>query len=186
MNRLSINISGYIYVADLYSIEDNISINKDFIMIRSLSLIENDVYNNEIFVIDKDIYDLNKESIIYPVVNEVERYSQNISDFLDINNFNSSEFYDNEGNITGQTNARRPKSSLQLQGLGHMQAIAEYDDITGENKIKFDYDLHSAVSNEQFTLDSNAKYNLAVVDGQIKMQKYVPISLKVSSLPVCY
>lgn len=99
MNRLSINISGYIYVADLYSIEDNISINKDFIMIRSLSLIENDVYNNEIFVIDKDIYDLNKESIIYPVVNEVERYSQNISDFLDINNFNSSEFYDNEGNI---------------------------------------------------------------------------------------
>ena len=99
MNRLSINISGYIYVADLYSMEDNISINKDFIMIRSLSLIENDVYNNEIFVIDKDIYDLNKESIIYPVVNEVERYSQNISDFLDVNNFNSTEFYDSERNI---------------------------------------------------------------------------------------
>ena len=56
MNRLTINISGFEYIGDLYSIEDNVNIKKDFIMIRSLSLIEDSLYNNEIYIIDKDIY----------------------------------------------------------------------------------------------------------------------------------
>jgi hypothetical protein len=99
VNRLTINISGFEYIGDLYSIEDNVNIKKDFIMIRSLSLIEDSLYNNEIYIIDKDIYTDNFNTIIYPVANEIERYSKNINSFLDSNNLNTTEFYDDKGNI---------------------------------------------------------------------------------------
>lgn len=164
-----------------YLIETGFSIQKKFVIVDSSK------FNDEAFDYIKELVDAAGSILFVSDTKKIYVHGRYFGgdifqdDLLYFTNFVS---YDNEGNITGQTTARRPKSSLQLQGLGHMQAIAEYDDITGENKIKFDYDLNSAVNNEQFTLDSNAKYNLAVVDGQIKMQKYVPISLKVSSLPV--
>jgi hypothetical protein len=98
--------------------------------------------------------------------------------------FNQFETFNEEGLKTGITAAQHAKSTMEFHGGEHMTLFAEYDNITGANRVHFDYDLNNAVNKDRFTIDQNAQYNLAVVDGKVKMEKYIPINITMSSLPI--
>lgn len=86
--------------------------------------------------------------------------------------------------VNGVINATKPKSNLDIRGKGHIVLSGNYDETTGKNTMDINYDLVSAVDTEKFTIDEKAKYNLEVVDGKIKMIKYIPAFVKMSSLPL--
>jgi hypothetical protein len=88
---------------------------------------------------------------------------------------------DGDGNASS-TSAHHPKSKLTFKTNGHLNATAIYKEDTGENEINFDYDLDGAVNNEEFQIDAKSFYSLNVVDGQIKMNKYTPISISLRNL----
>jgi hypothetical protein len=96
------------------------------------------------------------------------------------NELNFSDVYESAGTIE----AKQAKSNLNIRGKGHIKLNADYDETTGVNTMSIDYNLTSAVNTERFTIDENAKYNLEVVDGKIKMIKYIPPFVKMSSLPL--
>lgn len=88
---------------------------------------------------------------------------------------------DGDGNKTS-TSAHHPKSKLTFKTDGHLNATAVYKEETGENEINFNYDLDGAVNNEEFQIDAKSFYSLNVIDGQIKMNKYTPLSVSLQKL----
>lgn len=98
--------------------------------------------------------------------------------------FTTFEVYNKDNELVGFTTATRPKSTLKIKGGEHVDLSAQYNDATGESLMEINYNLSNAVNTERFTMEQNAKYNLAVVDGQIQMIKYVPANITLSSLPV--
>lgn len=95
--------------------------------------------------------------------------------------FTEFEAIDGDGNKTS-TAAHHAKSKLTIKTDGHLNATAEYKEETGENEIKFNYDLESAVNKDEFQIDAKSFYSLNVVDGQIKMEKYTPLSILLPGL----
>lgn len=91
----------------------------------------------------------------------------------------------NADNIyTGSTTAVAPKSNLVLKGKSHLSTKAIFDpERLDKNIIEFDYKLQDAVNTNFVEIDGN-RYNLVVENDQIKLNKYVPMKVVCSSLPV--
>lgn len=100
--------------------------------------------------------------------------------------FTEFEAIDGDGNKSS-TSAQHPKSKLTFKTDGHLNATAVYKEDSGENEINFNYDLDGAVNKEEFQFDPKSLYNLNVVNGQIKIEKYTPISISLPKLnPIEY
>ncbi len=95
--------------------------------------------------------------------------------------FTEFEAIDGDGKKSS-TSAHHPKSKLTFKTDGHLNATAIYKEDTGENEINFNYDLDGAVNKDEFQIDAKSFYSLNVVDGQIKMEKYTPLSISLPSL----
>lgn len=98
--------------------------------------------------------------------------------------FTQFKTYDNNDNFTGEAFATHAKSTLEFRGGEHVNLYANHDVLTGKNYINIGYDLNSAVNDERFTIEENAQYNLGIENGKIKMIKYIPAHIKLSSLPL--
>lgn len=86
--------------------------------------------------------------------------------------------------LTGETTAISPKSNLVIKGKSHLSAKAIFTPENYEkNIIEFDYKLKDAVNTNFVEIDGN-RYNLVVEDDQIKLNKYEPMKVICSSLPV--
>ena len=162
-------------------------IDSGFMIIKKLVMVDSTDYTPEAFDYILELADL-VGSIVF--VSDSKKIYANGRYFggdifqADLLYFTDFITTNENGNITGISSAKHPKSTLNIKTKGHLQAKADYDETTGKNSIEFNYDLNSAVDTEQFTMDSNAKYNLAIVDGKIKMIKYIPCGVNLSSLPI--
>lgn len=162
-------------------------IDSGFMIIKKLVMIDSTEYTPEAFDYILGLADL-VGSIVF--VSDSKKIYANGRYFggdifqADLLYFTDFRTLDENGVVTGVSSAKHPKSILDIKTYGHLKSFADYDESTGANSIDFYYDLNSAVDTEEFTMDSNAKYNLAVVDGKIKMVKYVPCKITLSSLQI--
>lgn len=101
----------------------------------------------------------------------------------DLQYFTYLHTYDENGWPTGVTTANEARDRLYIKGQTHVLPKAIYNEVNGNNELIIDYDLKAAVNDEVFELDMNAEYNLEVVDNQITMNKYIPLSLAVINDP---
>lgn len=96
MIRHTLDINGYIYVADLYDADIDMPDEqhvKNFVMLREFTLINNVVCDNDIYFIDTDIFseyieDIKKsdreisDKIVFPIINsKVSGYSRHYNDY---------------------------------------------------------------------------------------------------------
>lgn len=162
-------------------------INSGFDIIKKLVMIDSTIYTPEAFEYILSLVD--SRGAICFVSDSKKIYAQGRYFGGDIFQADLLYFTDfaavaNNGIIKSKTSAKHPKSTLYLQGLGHVVTNAIYDDETGANTVTFDYNLSNAVNKDSFTIDTNAEYKLDVVNGQVKMIKYVPCKVILSSLDV--
>ena len=80
--------------------------------------------------------------------------------------------------------AEEQKETLRLKGINNLDIYAEEEYVNGEKlkTIIFNYDVSNVVNTSVFTIDDNtAQFNLEIKDGQINVNKYVPMRVELGA-----
>lgn len=101
MIRQHINIGSYPYICDLYKYGEINNISKEYVMLRNIAVYNTIFFDNDIFFVDKDFISTNEQGknvydCIYPIPNEIERFTTNINKFLQLGNTTPYLLYDEE------------------------------------------------------------------------------------------
>lgn len=162
-------------------------IDKQFMITKKFVVIDSSLYTPEAFEYIKELITFAGSIMFISDTKKIFARGKYFGGDIfeaDLLYFTQFETYNEYGNLTGQTDAKHAKSTLEFRGGKHVDLLANYDSVTGNNSINIDYNLDRAVNKERFTIEENAQYNLGVVDGQLKMIKYIPANVKLSSLPL--
>lgn len=99
MIRQHINVGSYPYICDLYKYGELNNISKEFVMLRNIAVYNTIFFDNDIFFVDKDFITKNEQNknvydCIFPIPNEIERFTTNIGKYLQLGNTSPYLLYD--------------------------------------------------------------------------------------------
>lgn len=99
MIRQHINVGSYTYICDLYKYGELNNISKEFVMLRNIAVYNTIFFDNDIFFVDKDFITTNEQNktvydCIFPIPNEIERFTTNIGKYLQLGNTSPYLLYD--------------------------------------------------------------------------------------------
>lgn len=185
MIRHTLNLNGYIYVADLYDAETDLKNEqylKRFVMLREFTLINNVVCDNDIYFIESDIFeeyindiknnkDEISDKIVFPIPNtHTTGYSRHYNDYNQSYMTESLYRGDEDGydvyRLYKVQNGKLSERSIKCNVLRiyhphikrHINAIVEVDNYI--NNIHFHYictrlEMHKTSSETEFRIDNN-------------------------------
>ena len=168
MIRHTINIGSYQYVADLYTIDEDLKDNiqlKQFVIIRNFDLINDLICDKEIYIIEKSLYDefLKDESnesndIVFPVTNSnVVSFSNNYSLFnSNISKVNYSTLLNNNLEVANikcnLIKLYHPHTKVNLKGIISIENYINHIHFYYLCKKYDDFEIHS---DTEFRLNNN-------------------------------
>lgn len=165
MYRDKIMLNNYEYIVDLFdSDEDNFKYYDNFVFIRKFNYINNIAQDTDIYIIEKNIFDLyinNIQNLIFPVPNTKNSgFSNSIYDFSDIfDKYSYYKFYNKNGEETklkcNKVRIYHPNTKSILKGIVYIHNYI--------NSIHFHYlckDISSlpTYSDNEFEINHN-KYS---------------------------
>lgn len=162
-------------------VNSNFTINKKLVMIDSRS------YTDEAFKYILGVAD-SVGSIVF-VYDTKKIYANGqffggdafVEDLLYFTSITTLNNRDGQDTMTGEIYARKAQDALVISGKDYLEVKSKYDYNNYQNVLEFKYNLDDAVLKDLISVDNESFYNLDVINGQVKLNKYTPLKVEIIS-----